>query len=214
VRYLIRCLPFTVLATSLAACTTGGNPVPSASKPPTSAVVKASSSPAAPATGPLGVLAVPADATPFSQNTNSPMGLDAFVQGYYAKSAWKEEESLLTRRGFESGAIEGWQNPDGSQQNIVIARFATSNGALSQFESTISVWRAQPAPSRVIIDAKVGGLGWVNPTLDSHGDARVEIAVRDGDMVISVVDYAAAFPDIAAAEALMLKQYDSLKTAA
>jgi hypothetical protein len=142
------------------------------------------------------------------------MGLDAFVQGYYVKSAWKQQESLLTRRGFESGAIEGWRNPDGSQQDIVIARFATSNGALSQFESTTSVWRAQPTPSRLITDAKVGGVGWVDPTLTSDGNARVEIGVRDGDMVIDVVEYTAASPDIAAAEALMLKQYESLKTAA
>jgi hypothetical protein len=199
---------------AVAACTTGGDSSASASRSPAPAVVNTSSHPAAPAAGPLGLLAVPANATPASQNANIPMGLDAFVQRYYLKSAWKEEESLLTRRGFKSGAIETWINPDGSQQSVVIASFATSTGALSQFDGMTSTWRGEPKPARMITYAEVGGLGWVNPTLDAYGNARVEIAVRDADMVIDVVEYTADSPDIPAAEALLLKQYENLKITA
>jgi hypothetical protein len=188
--------------------------VESASRSLTSAGVQAPSSPAVKTTAPLGVLPVPANATPYSQNTNAPMGLKAFVQRLYVKSSWKEQESLLTGWGFTTGAVELWTNPDGSEQQIVIVRFATALGAQSHFQGLTNTWRDQPAPSRVITDAAVGGLGWVNPTQDSYGNFRVDIAVCDGDEVIDVTESTPLSPDIAAAEALMLKQYDSLKTAA
>jgi hypothetical protein len=49
----------------------------------------------------------------------------------------------------------------------------------------------------------------VNPTPDSDGNAWVEIAVCDGDLVIVVKEYTLR-PDITAAEDLMLAHYDSL----
>jgi hypothetical protein len=78
------------------------------------------------------------------------MGLDAFVQRFYVKSGWTEEESLLAGHGFESGAIEGWTNPHCFQREITIARFATSMGAQGQLEDLTSAWRRVPKPARVI----------------------------------------------------------------
>jgi hypothetical protein len=55
---------------------------------------------------------------------------------------------------------------------------------------------------------------WVNPKLDPLGNARAEIAALAGSTVIDVHEFTAMTPDVAVARALMLKQYDSLKSAA
>jgi hypothetical protein len=136
--------------------------------------------------------------------------MDAYVQGFYVKSAWTEEEGLYARRGFVSGEVEGWINTDGTQQLIAIARFATAKGALSLFDGLTNTFREKPKPATMVTYATVGGVGWTTPTLDAEGNARTEIAVQLGDTVIDVIEYAAVTPDVAAAEALLLKQYDSL----
>jgi hypothetical protein len=160
----------------------------------------------------LGVLPVPAGATPWTANTNQPMSLDAFVRGFYVQSGWAEEEGLYKQRRFASGAIEGWINPDGSQQLITIVRFAAAQGAQSMFDGTTATWRTNPKPATMLTDAAVSGVGWVNPALDAHGDARVEIAARIGDTVVDVTEWTAATPDVAAAKALLLQQYENLTT--
>jgi hypothetical protein len=63
----------------------------------------------------------------------------------------------------------------------------------------------------VLTDAADGGVGTVSPTLDHLGNAIAEIAAVTGDYVIDVHEYAAATPEPAAAKALLLKQYDSIK---
>lgn len=118
---------------------------------------------------------------------------------------------MLPRRGFVSGVIEGWNNPDGTQQVIVIFRFATANGAQSQFDGLTGRFRDQPAPATLLTDHADGGVGTVSPTLDSRGNAIAEIAACTGDYIIDVLEYSAATPDPAAATALLLKQYDSIK---
>lgn len=175
-----------------------------------SASIPATSATGTAATGPLGVLPVPAGATPWTTNTNMPLSMDAYIQGFYVKSAWAEEEGLYTRRGFVSGELEGWINVDGSQQQIAIARFATAEGAISLFDGLTTTFRNRPKPATMVTYAAVGGVGWTNPTLDADGNTRTEIAVRLGDMVIDVAEYEAVTPDAAAAEALLRKQYDSL----
>jgi len=179
--------------------------------PNASGSASASPGTAAADTGPLGVLPFPADARPWTQDTEKPMSVDAFVQGFYIKSAWTEEEGLLPRRGFVSGTLEGWINADGTQQSIAIFRFATANGAVSQFDDLTGTLRDKPKPATVLTDPADGGVGTVSPTLDSLGNAIAEIAAHEGDYVIDVHEYAAASPDPAAAKALLLKQYDSLK---
>ena len=66
----------------------------------------------------LGVLPVPAGATPWSTNTNALMSLVSFVQSTYFKSAWTEEEALDIRRGFVAAVVRGWTIADGSRQLI------------------------------------------------------------------------------------------------
>lgn len=172
---------------------------------------QASSGTAAADTGPLGVLPIPAGAQPWTSNTNKLMNVDAFIKAFYLKSAQTEEESLLPRRGFVSGVVEGWINADGSQQEIAIYRFATANGAVSEFDALTGTLRGKPKPATVLTDPAVGGVGTVSPTLDSLGNAVAEIAARSGDYVIDVHEFSAASPDPAAGKALLLKQYDSLK---
>ncbi len=52
---------------------------------------------------------------------------------------------------------------------------------------------------------------WLAPTLDSAGDAYAEWGVVADDTMILAVEYTAATPDLAAAKALLLRQYDRLK---
>jgi hypothetical protein len=91
----------------------------------------------------LGVLRVPAGATPWSTNTNALMSLVSFVQSTYFNYAWTEEEALDTRRGFVAAVVRGWTNADGSRQLIRLARFATPAGAASAFDEVSSGWKQQ-----------------------------------------------------------------------
>ena len=45
-----------------------------------------------------------------------------------------------------SGGYEGWINPDGSQQQIAIARFSTVKGATTAVDDLSSDLADQPAP--------------------------------------------------------------------
>ena len=158
------------------------------------------------------MLPVPAGARPYRANANRPLSLKAFVQQFYMKTVWADEEGRDARRGFKTGEVEGWINTDGSEQIISIARFKTAQGARSMYEGMTAGYTDHPKPATLLNDAAVGGLGWVNPTLDSYGNARVEIAALVRDEVVIVVEYTAATPDTAAAKALMLKQYDKPAT--
>ena len=149
---------------------------------------------------------------PWKENTARPLNLDAFVRGFYAEDAWTGEEGLYTDRGFVSGTLQGWINFGGSQQEIAIARFATTQGALSLLDELTSSFRDEPKPATALTDSAVGGFGWVTPKLDSEGDARSEIAFQTGDTVIDVIEWVAATPNVVAVKALALQQYQSLKS--
>jgi hypothetical protein len=214
-RGIVQCGAVLALGAVLTACSatkTAYVPTGKASASPSaSASAQASPGTAAAGTGPLGVLPIPAGTQPWTSNTNKLMNADAFIKAFYAKSAWTEEETLLPRRGFVSGVVEGWINADGSQQMIAIYRFATANGAVSEFDAIAGTLRGKPKPATMLTDPADGGVGTVSPTLDSLGNAVAEIAARSGDYVIDVHEFSAASPDPAAAKALLLKQYDSLK---
>lgn len=161
--------------------------------------------------GPLGILALPAGAQPWTTNVNKPLSLDAFVQTFYVKDGWTDEEGLYRRRGFVSGAIVGWINADGTQQSIAIAKFATPQGAVSLFDGLTETLRNNPSPATVITDAGDDGVGTVSPALDADGNAVAEIAARTGDYVIDVHEFAAVTPEPAAAKALLLRQFQRLQ---
>jgi hypothetical protein len=161
------------------------------------------------------MLPVPAGAQAWSQNTNHPLSVDGFVQGFYAQSAWTKEERLETQRGLTSGAIEGWTNPDGSRQLINIARFTTSLGAQSMYDAQRTYYQQMPKPSTVVTDAAVGGVAWVSPpTAATAGLAIAQITAHVGNAVIVVDERTELTPDVAGAEALMLEQYQNLKSGA
>jgi hypothetical protein len=159
----------------------------------------------------LGVLGVPAGATPWTSNTNALMSRASFVQVFYIKSAWSGEEGQYLRRGYMSGVKEGWINGDGSQQSITIARFATAAGAASAFDDLKASWKDQPKPVTLLTDPAIGAPGISNPTLDTLGNAKVEFAVTVGDYMIRVQEFTANTPDTADAKALLQKQYDTFK---
>ena len=176
------------------------------------AAATASPSPAAP-TSPLGLLPIPSDANAWTTNTDALMGLGAFIQQFYNPGSRPGEESLYRQRGFVSGAFEGWFNADGSQQSIAIARFASASGATYAFSDLSGSFGQKPAPSTVFTDSADGAVGSADPTLDSEGNAFVDITGHVGDYLVAVQEFSAKTPDPAAAKALLLQQVEALKSA-
>jgi hypothetical protein len=176
------------------------------------AVATASPSTAAP-TSPLDLLPIPPDASAWTTNTDALMGLGAFIQQFYNPDSRPGEESLYRQRGFVSGAFEGWFNADGSQQSIAIARFASASGATYAFSDLSGSFSQKPAPSTVFTDSADGAVGSADPTLDSEGNAFVDITAHVGDYLVAVQEFSAKTPDPAAAKALLLEQVKALKRA-
>lgn len=213
-RTTVRYVAFIMLAAPVAACsaaTMGGKAVSALpySRSPISAPAPGSHTGA---TGTVSVPPVPVGATPWKENTGTPMQLDAFVHRFYVQSSWSDEEGRFKQRGFVSGAIQGWINTDGSQQSISIMRFASSAGALSEFNDLTSSFRDKPKPATVVTDATDGAVGTVNPTPDSLGNALVDMTAHVGGYVIDVHEFTAGTADPAAAKGLLLKQYNSLNS--
>jgi hypothetical protein len=177
-------------------------------------VARATATPSATASriqGLLGVLPVPAGATPRPENTNALMNRISFVKSFYPKSERAREETLNAHRGFVSAVDEGWTNADGSGQEIILARFATPAGATSASDEVSAWFKQWPPPVTTPTDPAIGAVGCSDPRLDSSGDALVEFVAAVGDTMVFVNEYTAATPDPAAAKALMRRQYDSLK---
>jgi hypothetical protein len=226
VRICVRHIVYLVSAALLAGCSAGtsasttSRPVtasPSSARTTaraTATAARATATPpatASPGRGLLGLLPVPAGATPARTNTNALLSLKAYVQADYSKSVWTEEEALNTRRGFVSAVTEGWTNADGSEQAITLARFATRAGVTSALDEVIAGFKTEPEPETVLTDPAIGAVGYSSPTLDSYGYCEVEWGDAVGDTMILVAEYTAATPDPASAKALMEQQYDRLK---
>ena len=160
--------------------------------------------------GPDGLLGIPSDASPWTDNPSGPLSLDAFIDKFYGPASVQSEKSLYVQRGFVSGGFEGWFGADNSQQSIAIARFASTSGAASAFDDLSGYLRQKPAPSTVLTDSADGAVGSADPTVDSQGNAFVDITARVGDYVVDVQDFTAATPDPTAAEALLLTQIQTL----
>ena len=221
-RRLVRYAPLLALVPVLAACrvmpdfssASGPTATPSIAMPSGTRIGGGGSTPTAssmPDAGPLGTLPIPADAKPWKENLSQPMGLDAFIKAFYITSAFSKEKSLYTQRGFVAGTIQGWINADGSQQSIAIIKFKGSTGAQSLFDGLTGTLKDTPKPATTITDSADGGVGVVDPTLDSLGNASAEIAARTGAYVIDVHQFNASSPDAQAAKDLLLRQFNALK---
>ena len=216
---LAGCGPFGSKAASTGAASTGAASTGAPSGHAASGLANASGSGSASAASPsptaaalLGILPVPAGANPWSQNTNSLLGRVAFVQAFYVKSAWTEEEGLFQRRGFVSGVHEGWFNADGTQQSIDLMRFASASGAVSEFDGLTGTLKDDETKSETMIsDSRDGGTGIINPVADSLGNTQVELVTHLGDYVIDVHEYVPVTPDSDAAKALLLQQYQAVQ---
>lgn len=164
-------------------------------------------------TGPLGILPVPSGAQPLKTDGATPMTATAFVQGFYRQSAWSHEEGDFARRKFQAGMIRGWNNPDGSLQDVNIMRFANATGAASEFDQlTNTLVQDMGKGGKQVTDSADGARGTADLTLDASGYAEAELVARVGqDEVIDVHDHTLSKPDADAAKALMLKQVTALK---
>jgi len=219
VRIRVRHMVFLVAGALLVGCSAGSSasttshPVTTSSSSAGTAA-RATATPSAtasPSRGLLGVLPVPAGATPWPQNTNALMNRISFVKSFYPKSERTREETLNAHRGFVSAVDEGWTNADGSGQEIILARFATPAGATSAFDEVSAWFKQWPPPMTTPTDPAIGAVGCSNPRLDSSGDALVEFVAHAGDTMLFVNEWTAAKPDPAAAKVLLQRQYDRLK---
>lgn len=210
-----RLTSLTVLAAAIAGCATAPSALEASPVAPASSgstpVASGQGTQASQSNAMLGVLPVPHGATPWDDNTDAPMSLKSFVKVFYVRSAWAREIHLYKRRGFTSGVIEGWINPDGSQQEIDIAHFSRPAGAKSLFRGLTGTLTDKPAPATKITDPTDGGVGTVSPTLDHLGNAIAEMVGHTGSYVIDVRNFSAASPDPSAAKVLLLTQYTVLK---
>ena len=220
-RGLARYAPLMALVPILTAChivpqfssaSSSSSPTTPTSTGPSSTETSSPPTTPPPNTGPLGVLPMPAGAKPWDDNKSTPMGLDAFIKAFYVASAYTKEKGLYTQRGFVSGTIQGWINADGSQESIAIIKFKGSSGAVSLFDGLTGTLKDTPKPAVTITDPADGGVGISDPTIDSLGNANAEIAAHTGVYVIDVHEFTASTPNPAAAKALLLRQYQSLKS--
>ena len=83
----------------------------------------------------------------------------SFVKSFYPKGDWTREEALNARRGFVSAVLQGWTNADGSQQSIMLARFATPAGATGAFDEVSSWFKQWPKPVTTSVDPATGTRG-------------------------------------------------------
>jgi hypothetical protein len=221
-RGLARYAPLVALVPILTAChivpqfssasSSSAPTTPTSTGPSSTETSSTPTTPPAANTGPLGVLPMPAGAKPWDDNKSTPMGLDAFIKAFYVESAYTKEKGLYTQRGFVSGTIQGWINADGSQESIAIIKFKGSSGAISLFDGLTGTLKDTPKPAVTITDSADGGVGISDPTIDSLGNANAEIAAHTGVYVIDVHEFTASTPNPAAAKALLLRQYQSLKS--
>ena len=105
------------------------------------------------------MLAIPADASPWTDNTDAPMSLGPYIDKFWVASDSASEKAEYAQWGFVSGGYEGWINTDGSQQQIAIARFSTVNGAIDAFDDLSSVLADQPAPCTTFAGPVDGAVG-------------------------------------------------------
>jgi hypothetical protein len=140
------------------------------------------------------------------------MNLKSYVQWAYNKTAWTEAMATNARRGFVAAVRQGWDNADGTAQEITLARFGNTTGAASALDEVISYFKQEPKPATMLADPAIGAVGWSSPRLDSQGYCEVEIVAAIGDTMILVVETTAATPDPAAAKMLLQEQYDRLNS--
>jgi len=162
--------------------------------------------------GPLGLLPIPSSANAWTTNTDAPLGLDAFIKQLYNSGSQAGEKSMYTQRGFVSGAFEGWFNPDGSQQTIAIARFASATGAAYAFSDLSGSLQQNPAPYEEFTDTADGAVGSADPSVDAQGNTYTDVTANVGDYVVDVHEFSAKTPDTSAAKALLLEQVEALKS--
>jgi len=64
--------------------------------------------------GPDGLLGIPSDASPLTDNPAGSLSLNAFIDKFYGPASVQSEKSLYVQRGFVSGGFEGWFSADNS----------------------------------------------------------------------------------------------------
>ena len=187
-----------------------------ASTPPTETSPVAAGAQASPAAARqrLPLLPIPPGSTAWPMNTDAPMKLVPFIAGFYVASARSEESLAYAADGFVSGEIEGWVYPDGSQANIMIARFATSDGAVSEFNGFSAEFGLDPFSQTIFADQVNGAVGDADPQQrDARGFLEAEIVDHVGDYLVDVHVYTPGPPDTADADTLLRQQLRALAAA-
>ena len=141
------------------------------------------------------------------------MKLVPFIAGFYAASARSDEDSAYARNGFVSGEIEGWGNPDGSAAKIIIARFATSDGAVSEFDGFSGEFGLDPFSHTIFADQVNGAVGDADPQPDASGFQVAEIVDHVRDYLVDVHVYTPGPPDTADAATLLRQELKALAAA-
>jgi hypothetical protein len=162
----------------------------------------------------LPLLPIPPGSTAWPANTDGPMKLVPFIAGFYIASARSEEASAYAQDGFVSGEIEGWTNQDGSRASIIVARFATSDGAISEFNGFSGEFGLDPFSQTIFADQVNGAVGDADPQRrDASGFLEAEIVDHVGDYLVDVRVYTPGPPDTADATTLLRQELKALAAA-
>jgi hypothetical protein len=162
----------------------------------------------------LPLLPIPPGSTAWPANTGAPMKLIPFIAGFYIASARSEEASAYAQDGFVSGEIEGWTYPDGSRASIIVARFATSDGAISEFNDFSGEFGLDPFSQTIFADQVNGAVGDADPQQrDAIGFLEAEIVDHVGDYLVDVHVYTPGPPDTADATTLLRQELKTLAAA-
>ena len=172
--------------------------------------------------GPLDMLSLPLDSTAIPQSsdrpdtTGSPMNLRPYIEMVYSQyppDTWKSWEEWYAAHGFVSGAGEMWYNADGSVATIFVVRFSSANSAKSLYDTIVADYPTTKQ-YRIVTDPAAGGAGVLYTPSNQTAYAEAEFDSYVGDYQFAVLEYTKSSPDSAIGEALLLKQYNSLKQAA
>jgi hypothetical protein len=109
--------------------------------------------------------------------------------------------------------LEGWLNQDGTEQAIVLARFASPRGAQEAFADQGGFFLNQPKPDVQVFDSTLGAVGIAIPIEGKQIFASVQFVCHVGDFMIDAQEYTVKSPNPTAAKALLLRQYEAIETA-
>lgn len=209
---LARVLSGAVLVGVLAACSDPGEARIGRAAGPGARAVADGQRPSTGTTGPgADLLALlvpyPAGAEPWTKSKTGVLDLDEFVDIFYTSKNRATTRARVVSDGFRTAVRHGWFNADGSQEDVWLVRFASSDGARSEYLSVTDNWKNAAKPTTTFAVPAIHGLGELVPTSDSLGNTSAKAAASRGDLFLYARVFTKQPPEQPAVTHLAQEQY-------